>query len=72
MERIWNEINQRVNYRIKSHLVELANNNLLNMDLDIDKFCVGYIVRSLVNIKIERFKNSWNCHRIPKKGVPIE
>jgi hypothetical protein len=42
------------------------------MDLHIDKFCVGYIVRSLVNIGIERFKNSWNNHRIPKKGVPIE
>ena len=42
------------------------------MDLHIDKFCVGYVVRSLVNIGIERFKNSWNNHRIPKKGVPIE
>ena len=51
MERIWHEINQRVNHRIKSHLIGLANNNLLNMDLDMDKFCVGYIVRSLVNIK---------------------
>jgi hypothetical protein len=42
------------------------------MDLHIDKFCVGYISRSLVNIGIERLKNSWTNHRIPKKGVPIE
>jgi hypothetical protein len=65
-------MNQRVNYRLKSNLDELSNSNLLNMDLHIDKFCVGYIVRSLVNIGIERFKNSWNYHRIPKKSVPIE
>ena len=42
------------------------------MDLHIDKVCVGYIVRSLVNIGIERFKDAWNHHRIPKKGIPFE
>lgn len=65
IERIWHEVNQRVNYRIKKWLVELVQRGLIDMDLQIDKVSVGHCVRSLVSIGLNRFQQSWNHHRIP-------
>ena len=34
------------------------------------KWVVGYVVRKLVTVGLNRFIESWNCHRIPCKGIP--
>jgi hypothetical protein len=53
-ERVWHEINQRVIYRLKELLVDLYQRSLIDCDLPIDKFLIGYCVRGLVTIGVDK------------------
>ncbi len=54
IERVWHEINQRVIYRLKKILVELFQMSMIDTDIPIDKFVIGYCVRKLVTIGVDR------------------
>ena len=71
-ERIWVEINQRVNYPLKQVLVQMENNEEINMGDEITKFCVSWVTISIMTNAIRSFIQAWNCHRIPgpEGGVP--
>jgi hypothetical protein len=65
IERIWPEVNQRVNYPIKAALVDMADSDQLNMDEELHKFCASNLCIRLTEIGLQQFADSWNCHRIP-------
>ena len=71
-ERIWPEINQRVNYPLKWILVEMENNGEISMGDNVTKFCVSWVVISVMESPIKDFISAWNSHRIPGRngGIP--
>ena len=67
-ERIWPEINQRINYPIK----RIMENNEINMGDDLTKFCVSWVTIKVIEVAIQTFVQAWNSHRIPgpRGGIP--
>lgn len=66
-ERKWVEFNTRVNYPIKRALNTMVNEDLINMDDDMNKFCVSWFTSRTADIGIKRVISSWNNHPIPGK-----
>jgi len=64
---MWPEVNQRVNYPIKTAMVEMVNSDLLDMDDPVVKFCVSNLCLQVAEYGLTRTVNTWNCHRIPGK-----
>ena len=58
VERIWVEVNARVNYLIKHVLVQK-----IESDLDDELLCV--MVIRIAAVEVEFFVSSWNEHPIP-------
>lgn len=65
IERMWVEINGRINYPIKALLVEMEENNEINMEDEHIKFCVSWFAMRVTNVGTSLFVKAWNEHRIP-------
>ena len=50
IERIWPEVNQRVNYPIKGALMELVDAGQLDIDDELAKYCVSNLGLELSEI----------------------
>ena len=72
VERMWPEINRRINYPVKRVLVEMEANGEINMNDDVQKFCVSWTTITVLQPGIHNFILAWNSHRIPgvRGGVP--
>ena len=72
VERLWPEINQRVNYPLKRVLVQMEGNDEIDMSDDIVKYCVSWMVINVIKHAVVNFIAAWNAHRIPgiRGGVP--
>lgn len=70
-ERVWPEINQRVNYPVKRVLTDMENNEEIDMGNEVTKFCVSWITIHVMQDAIKTFIQSWNNHRIPGRGGGI-
>ena len=47
VERIWVEVNTRVNYPIKAALIDMLEHGQISVDDDLDKFCVSWFILQL-------------------------
>ncbi len=71
VERIWPEVNQRVNYPLKRVLIDMENREEINMGNEVSKFCVSYITIRVMEYALRNFIQAWNMHRIPGQGGGI-
>ena len=65
IERLWVEVNVRVNCPIKRILVQMDNNEMIDMNDDIHKFCVSFVSIQVASFGLETVVASWNEHIIP-------
>lgn len=59
IERLWVEVNRRVNYPVKRILVEMESAG------DLMKHCVSWFTIEVLSVGIQLFVQSWNNHPIP-------
>ena len=73
-ERMWPEINQRINYPIKRVLVALQAREAFDFDDAVTKFCVSWLTMYTCHDPLQQVVDSWNFHRIPGHNgcVPLE
>lgn len=64
VERMWVEVNNRVNYPLKEALVQLQDQEALDMDDNIVRYCTSSLTAKLCKIGIRRAVLAWNAHRI--------
>ena len=69
IERLWPEVNSRVNYPIKSVLVEMDNSNEIDMGNEAVKFCVSKVACMVAGFGLQVVISSWNEH--PIAGISI-
>lgn len=62
---IWVEVNSRVNYPVKTVLLEMVEDELINMENELHKFCVSWFSIRVLAVGINLFVASWNNHPIP-------
>ena len=72
VERLWPEVNQRINYPIKRVLIEMESCGEIDMSNGVTKFCVSSVSIMVISKAVHNFVCSWNCHRIPGRngGIP--
>ena len=71
-ERLWVEVNRRVNYPVKEILVTMEGDEEIDMTDELTKFCVSWVTINVVSPAVKNFVVSWNSHRIPGRsgGIP--
>ena len=50
-ERIWPEVNQRINYPIKRLLITMENNEEISMGDEVTRFCISWVTHHMGNEK---------------------
>ena len=50
----------------------MANDELINMDDDITKFCISWFVSRVADTGIKQVIDSWNNHPIPRIEIFAE
>ena len=72
VERLWPEVNQRINYPIKRVLVMMESAGHLDLSSDKDKFSVSWVTIRVLSNPIVNFVQAWNNHRIARMsgGIP--
>ena len=72
VERMWVEINQRVNYPVKRILVSMEGAQEIDMSNNIVEFCVSWTTTNVIAPALIRFVSSWSNHCIPSPsgGIP--
>ncbi|KAJ7318444.1 hypothetical protein OS493_037967 [Desmophyllum pertusum] len=73
-ERMWPEVNQRVNYPIKRVLVSIQAKEEFDFGDAVTKFCVSWLTMYTCQDPLQQLVDSWNFHRIPGQNgcVPLE
>lgn len=67
MERIWPEVNSRVNYPIKRILISMQENQLIDMSDSTVEYCVSFVSCNVAVCGLSSFVSAWNHHSIPGK-----
>ena len=66
IERLWREVNMRVNYPIKTDMQQLVDNDILDIENDTHKYVLSIVLIPIVSYGMEMFVKSWNHHRVDK------
>lgn len=64
VERIWVEMNGRVNYPIKHALVHFDNSQIFDMEHEVHRYCVSQVACKVAGFGLQQVINSWNEHPI--------
>ena len=64
IERIWGEVNQRVNFPIKAGLKDLVDKEILDLNDEISKFSVSAVAIEISRVGMTSFVEAWNAHPI--------
>ena len=72
VERIWPEVNNRVNYPLKAALVELVNNDQVDLADPLEKFCISSLTLQVAELGMQNCVASWNHHRIAGKKPSLQ
>ena len=72
IERIWVEINSRVNYPLKNALEQFAADALIDMMQDYVRFDLSWVSCRVAKVGLKLFSEAWNHHTISLKGRPID
>ena len=59
------EVNARVNYPIKTILVQMEQNDQINLSCDYKKYCLSWFTMRVAHVGTSSFVQAWNEHRIP-------
>ena len=65
IERVWVEVNTRVNYPIKSILIAMCENGDINIDDELSKACISWFSVHIASAGAKLFVDAWNNHSIP-------
>ena len=73
-ERVWPEINSRINYPLKRALIYVVENFDYDLEDPVVSYSLSWISLYVSADAIEHFINSWNYHRVPGPSgcIPIE
>lgn len=61
------EVNNRVNYPLKSILNDLVSKGYIDMSNQVTKFCVSWVTCGVSNYGLGKFIDAWNKHPIPSE-----
>ena len=61
------EVNARVNYPIKTVLIDMREGGDFSLDDDHERFCVSWFSIEVAAVGIQLFVSSWSEHPIPGK-----
>ncbi len=67
IERVWVEVNTRVNYPLKRALIEMMDAGCFDLDNTLHIFCVSCVTQRVAGVGVKLFISSWNNHPIPGK-----
>ena len=72
VERLWVEVNQRINYPIKGVLVQMESAGEIEMSDYMTKFGVSWTTIRVIQTAVRNFVAAWNEHRLPgcMGGIP--
>ena len=65
VERVWREVNSRVNYPLKRILIAMEERQQINMTDATSKFCVSFVSCNVSSCGLSKFVAAWNHHSIP-------
>ena len=66
VERLWPEINQRINYPVKRVLVQMEGNDELDMTNSTTKLCVSWVTIHVIKSSVHSFIASlWSTDHFP-------
>jgi len=64
---MWVEVNARVNYPIKTVLIQMEQRDQLNLNCNHERYCISWFTMRVAHIGTTSFVQAWNNHRIPGK-----
>jgi len=64
IERIWVEVNSRVNYPIKAVLVDMLEKGEISTDDPVCRYCISWFIIQVANSGVSIFLSAWNEHPI--------
>lgn len=67
IERIWVEVNGRVNYPIKAALIEMQEDGAFNLEHEDTKYYISWYTMRVSQVGTTMFVKAWNEHRISGK-----
>ena len=65
VERMWVEVNKRINYPLKEVLVDMEHKGQIDMNNSLHRFCCSWLTLHVANVGAKYFVASWNAHPIP-------
>ena len=61
------EVNARVNYPVKACLAKMEENESINVESSVHKFCVSWFTITVCCIGTKLVVEAWNDHPVPGK-----